>query len=185
VVLGTGEQAHAQVEALQLTRKIAKILVWGRTPAAVASYVAAWQGRDVDVRGAESLADALAQSDIVVTTTPSTSPIVLDRWILSGTHINAIGSDGAGKRELDPALIRRAKFVADKASQSQTIGELQQLGPLLHAELGQICAGLRAGRESREEITIFDSSGVSFQDLVVADFLARHARENRLGQVVE
>jgi ornithine cyclodeaminase/alanine dehydrogenase len=185
VVLGTGEQAHAQIEALRLTRKIAKILVWGRTPAAVASYVAAWQGRDVDVRGAESLADALAQSDIVVTTTPSTSPIVLDRWIRSGTHINAIGSDGAGKRELDPALIRRAKFVADKASQSQTIGELQQLGPLLHAELGQICAGLRAGRESREEITIFDSSGVSFQDLVVADFLARHARENRLGQVVE
>lgn len=184
VVLGTGEQAHAQIEALQLTRKIAKIFVWGRTPAAVASYVAAWQGRDVDVRAAENLADALAQSDIVVTTTPSTSPIVLDRWISSGTHINAIGSDGAGKRELDPALIRRSKFVADKASQSQTIGELQQLGPLLHAELGQICAGLRAGRENREEITIFDSSGVSFQDLVVADFLARHARENRLGQVV-
>jgi ornithine cyclodeaminase/alanine dehydrogenase len=190
-VLGTGEQAHAQLEALQLTRKIAKINVWGRKPAAVASYVAAWQGRDVEVRAAASLAEALADSDIVVTTTPSTSPLVLDAWIRSGTHINAIGSDGAGKRELDPALIRRAKFVADKASQSRTIGELQQLSadpaldrPLVHAELGQICAGLRAGRETREEITIFDSSGVSFQDLVVADFLARHARENRLGQVI-
>jgi ornithine cyclodeaminase/alanine dehydrogenase-like protein (mu-crystallin family) len=153
--------------------------------------VAAWQGRDVEVRAAASLAEALADSDIVVTTTPSTSPLVLDAWIRSGTHINAIGSDGAGKRELDPALIRRAKFVADKASQSRTIGELQQLSadpaldrPLVHAELGQICAGLRAGRETREEITIFDSSGVSFQDLVVADFLARHARENRLGQVI-
>ena len=183
-VLGTGEQAHAQLEALRLTRKIAKILVWGRTPAAVASYVRAWQGRDVEVRAAENPADALAQSDIVVTTTPATSPVVLDRWVRAGTHINAIGSDGAGKREIDPALIRRSKFVADKASQSQTIGELQQLGPLLHAELGQICAGLRAGRESREEITIFDSSGVSFQDLVVADFLARHARENGLAQVI-
>jgi ornithine cyclodeaminase/alanine dehydrogenase-like protein (mu-crystallin family) len=81
--------------------------------------------------------------------------------------------------------------VADKASQSETIGELQQLvqdpsadRPLLYAELGQICAGLRAGRENREEITIFDSSGVSFQDLVVADFLARFARENQLGQVI-
>jgi alanine dehydrogenase len=184
VVLGTGEQAHAQLEALQLTRKISKILVWGRQPAAVASYVAAWKGRDVEVRAAGNLADALAQSDIVVTTTPSTSPLVLDPWVRAGTHINAIGSDGEGKRELDPALIRRAKFVADKASQSQTIGELQQLGPLLHAELGEICAGLRAGRENRDEITIFDSSGVSFQDLVVADFLARHAREHRLGQVI-
>lgn len=190
-VVGTGEQAHAQIEALRLTRKIAKLRVWGRKPAAVASYVAAWQGRDVDVRGVDNLADALAESDIVVTTTPSTSALVLDAWIRPGTHINAIGSDGAGKRELDPALIRRAKFVADKASQSETIGELQQVTPepgrdrpLLHAELGQVCAGLRAGRENRDEITIFDSSGVSFQDLVVADYLARHAREHRLGQVI-
>jgi len=190
-VVGTGEQAHAQLEALRLTRQIAKVLVWGRNPAAVASYVAAWQGRDIDVRAAGTLEDALAAADVVVTTTPSTFPLVLDAWIRPGTHVNAIGSDGAGKRELDPALIRRAKFVADKASQSETIGELQQLSadsardrPLLHAELGQICAGLRVGRENREEITIFDSSGVSFQDLVVADFLARHARENRLGQEI-
>jgi ornithine cyclodeaminase/alanine dehydrogenase len=190
-VLGTGEQAHAQLEALLFTRKISKVHVWGRQPSAVASYVAAWQGRDIDVQAATSVADAIEKSDIVVTTTPATSPLVLDAWIRSGTHINAIGSDGAGKRELDPLLIRRAKFVADKASQSKTIGELQQLvpdraqdRPLMHAELGQICAGLRTGRENLEEITIFDSSGVSFQDLVVADFLARHAREHRLGQVI-
>jgi ornithine cyclodeaminase/alanine dehydrogenase-like protein (mu-crystallin family) len=165
--------------------------VWGRNPAAVASYVAAWQANDIDARAAGSLEDALATADVVVTTTPSTAPLVMDAWIRPGTHINAIGSDGAGKRELDPALIRRAKFVADKAAQSRTIGELQQFAgdapqdrPPLHAELGQICAGLRAGRENREEITIFDSSGVSFQDLVVADFLARHAREHGLGQEV-
>lgn len=190
-MVGTGEQAHAQLDALLHIHEIAKVYVWGRNAAAVTSYVAAWQGRDVDVRAAESLEDALAVADVVVTTTPSTAPLVLDAWIRPGTHINAIGSDGAGKRELDPTLIRRAKFVADKASQSETIGELQQLSqesaphrPLLHAELGQICAGLRAGRENREEITIFDSSGVSFQDLVVADFLARHAREHQLGQQV-
>jgi len=190
-VVGTGEQAHAQLEALRLTRKIAKVHVWGRNPAAVANFVAAWQDHDIDARAARSLEDALAAADVVVTTTPSTAPLVLDAWIRPGTHINAIGSDGAGKRELDPALIRRSKFVADKASQSQTIGELQDLTadlaqdrPLLHAELGQICAGLRVGREDDEEITIFDSSGVSFQDLVVADFLARHAREQQLGQQV-
>jgi alanine dehydrogenase len=190
-VLGTGEQAHAQIEALRLVRDIAKVFVWGRKPAAVTSYVAAWQGRDLEVRAASSLEEALAESDIVVTTTPSTAPIVMDGWIRAGTHLNAIGSDGAGKRELDPALIRRARFVADKASQSRTIGELQQLSadpvagrPLLYAELGQICAGVCAGRQTRDEITIFDSSGVSFQDLVVADFLARHAREHRLGQEI-
>lgn len=185
-VVGTGEQARAQLEALRLTRKISTVHVWGRNPAAVESYVAAWQDHDIDVRAAHTLEDALAAADVVVTTTPSTAPLVMNAWIRPGTHINAIGSDGAGKRELDPALIRRARFVADKASQSRTIGELQGLteDSALHAELGQICAGLRAGRENREEITIFDSSGVSFQDLVVADFLARHAREHRLGQQI-
>lgn len=189
-VVGTGEQAHAQLEALRLTRNISTVHVWGRSPAAVANYVTAWQGRDIDAQSARSLEDALATADVVVTTTPSTAPLVMNDWIRPGTHINAIGSDGAGKRELDPALIRRAKFVADKASQSRTIGELQGLSedaqarPLLHAELGQICAGLLPGRENDEEITIFDSSGVSFQDLVVADFLARHAREHQLGQQV-
>lgn len=190
-MVGTGEQAHAQLEALRHTHKVAKVHVWGRNPAAVAAYIAAWRDRDIDVQAAGSLEEALATADVVVTTTPSTAPLVLDAWIRPGTHINAIGSDGAGKRELDPALIRRSKFVADKASQSETIGELQQLSQasaqdrsLLHAELGQICAGLRVGRENREEITIFDSSGVSFQDLVVADFLARHAREHQLGQTI-
>jgi len=190
-VLGTGEQAHAQVEALRLTRDISTLYVWGRQEAAIQDYVTEWRRRGVDGQPVKNLQDALAKSDIVVTTTPSTAPLILNEWIVPGTHINAIGSDGAGKREIDLQLIRRSKFVPDKISQSTSIGELQGVvqaaadcRTLVYAELGQICAGIKVGRENDTEITIFDSSGVSFQDLAVAHHLVGVAREKKLGQIV-
>ena len=190
-VLGTGEQAHAQVEALRLVRDVASLCVWGRQEAATQDYVSEWRRRGVDAHAMVSSKDALAMADVVITTTPSTAPLVLNDWVRPGTHINAIGSDGAGKREIDPLLIRRSKFVPDKTSQSVSIGELQGVAPegvdaqgLVHAELGQICAGIKPARENDTEITIFDSSGVSFQDLIVAHYLVDVAREKNLGTIV-
>jgi ornithine cyclodeaminase/alanine dehydrogenase-like protein (mu-crystallin family) len=190
-VLGTGEQAYAQVEALRLVREISKLYVWGRQEAAIHRYVTEWRRRGLDAQAVLSLGAALAGADIVVTTTPATAPLVLNEWIMPGTHVNAIGSDGAGKRELDPELIRRSKFVPDKLVQSASIGELQGVAEggadprtLVYAELGQICARIRPGRENESEVTIFDSSGVSFQDLVVAHYLAGVAQEKKLGQIV-
>jgi alanine dehydrogenase len=191
LMVGTGEQAHAQVEALRLTREISILYVWGRQEVATQNYVHEWRRLGVDAWPVASLQDALAKADIVVTTTPSTTPLILNEWVLPGTHINAIGSDGAGKRELDTRLILRSKFVPDNLAQSASIGELQGMTPsgadsrsMAHAELGQICAGMKAGRENDAEITIFDSSGVSFQDLVVAHYLVGLAQEKELGQIV-
>ncbi len=190
-VIGTGEQAYAQIEALRLIRPIDTLYVWGRSTEAVNKYVAEWCDRGIKTRAATSIPEALSTSDIVVTTTPSTEPLVLNAWVRPGTHINAIGSDGAGKRELDSVLVKRSKFVVDNVRQSLSIGELQHVTRddaeakgLVYAELGQICAGMKVARESEREITIFDSSGVSFQDLVVANFLVRRAQHKNLGEVV-
>jgi alanine dehydrogenase len=180
-IIGTGEQAHAQLEALRITNHISRVQVWGRRPHAVADYVAAWRDSGIKVTAANDLAAQLLRTDIVITTTPATSPVILNQWIRPGTHINAVGSDGAGKKELDPELVRRAKVVADKSQQSFAIGELQQIAPradgreLIYAELGEICSGSKPGRVAPDEITIFDSSGVSFQDLVVANYLVKRA----------
>lgn len=180
-VLGTGEQAHAQLEALQVTHEIRKVFVWGKRTEAVESYAATWRQRGLQAIPAAVLSECLPQSDIIITTTPATQPLVMSPWVRPGTHVNAVGSDGAGKKEIDPELIRRAKFVPDLAIQSRTIGELQNVTPradgrdLIHAELGAICNGSKAGREAADEITIFDSSGVNFQDLVVADYLVRRS----------
>lgn len=180
-IIGTGEQAHAQLEALRYTARIAKVYVWGRRREAMTQFVDLCNGMDIDVTAVSDLPARLQESDIVVTTTPATAPVIMSQWVRPGTHINAVGSDGAGKKELDPELIRRAKVIADKVQQSRVLGELQGVPPrtdgreLIYAELGQICCGSRPGRESEEEITIFDSSGVSFQDLVVANYLVRRA----------
>jgi alanine dehydrogenase len=180
-ILGTGEQAHAQLEALRLVRPIRKVFVWGRSRAAMDRYVSQWQEQGVTVVAASDLPQSVAQADIIITTTPATSPLVMSAWVRPGTHVSAVGSDGAGKKEIDPELVRRSKFVADKASQSLTIGELQGVSPrqdgrdLIYAELGEICAGLKPGREDESEITVFDSSGVSFQDLIVANYLVNRA----------
>ncbi len=180
-IIGTGEQAHAQLEALRITNPVSRVRVWGRRRDAVAAYVAAWRESGIDVTGVDDLPAQLQRADIVITTTPSTNPLIMSEWIRPGTHINAVGSDGAGKKELDPELVRRAKVVADKAQQSFAIGELQLIAPridghdLIYAELGEICSGAKAGRQTADEITIFDSSGVSFQDLVVANHLVKRA----------
>ena len=180
-IIGTGEQAHAQLEALRTTNTISEVHVWGRRRDAVANYIATWRQSGVDVIPIEDLPGQLRRSDIVITTTPAITPVIRDQWIRPGTHINAVGSDGAGKKELDPALVHRAKVIADKTHQSVVIGELQMIAPrtdgrdLVYAELGEICSGTKPGRQTAEEITIFDSSGVSFQDLVVANYLVKRA----------
>ena len=189
-IIGAGEQAHAQLEALRITNQITEVHVWGRRRDAVADYIAAWRESGVDVSAVEDLPGQLRHSDIVITTTPATSPLIMSEWIRAGTHINAVGSDGAGKKELDPELVRRAKVVADKAHQSFAIGELQLIAPredgldLVYAELGEICSGAKAGRQRPDEITIFDSSGVSFQDLVVANHLVKRAIQGNQASII-
>jgi len=130
----------------------------------------------------------LAEADIIVTATPSTKFLVDAGWVATGTHVNAIGADARGKQEIDPRLFTQAKVVVDKLSQCRELGDLQH--PLrqglikesdVHAELGEIVAGEKVGRTQPEEITIFDATGVSFQDLVTAKLAYERAVEAGLG----
>ena len=109
-------------------------------------------------------------------------------WVATGTHVNAIGADARGKPEIDPRLFTQAKVVVNKLSQCRELGDLQH--PLrqalikeseVHAELGEIVAGEKVGRTQPEEITIFDATGVSFQDLVTAKLAYERAVEAGLG----
>lgn len=126
--------------------------------------------------------------DILVTTTPSRSPIVKEAWILPGTHINAIGADAKGKQELETALTRRAKVVVDEISQAIHSGEINV--PIsqggfkpddIYAQIGDLVAGKISGRSSREEITIFDSTGLAIQDVAAASVILKKAAASNLG----
>lgn len=142
---------------------------------------------EAEITGLEDACDA----DIVVTSTPSRSPVVMDGWISKGTHINAIGADAEGKQELDPKILRRAKIVVDEVQQAKHSGEINV--PLregiisekdIYAELGEVIAG-KPGRESRDDVTVFDSTGLAIQDIVVAGEIYRFALKSGLGRSIE
>lgn len=183
-LFGTGGQARAQLEALTHVRTVREVRVWSRSFGRAEHFARRLDLPGVTARAVEDGRAACDAADIVVTITPAERAIVERGWIAPGTHVNAMGSDAPGKQELDPALVATATVVVDRRAQSATLGELQ--APLarglmrpedVHAELGELCAGLRPGRTSREEVTVFDSTGVSFQDTALAGRVLRLARD--------
>ena len=118
--------------------------------------------------------ECVSRADIVITTTSSKNALIQSDWIKSGTHIACIGADMPGKQELESELFREAKVFVDSVSQCLERGEVQ------HAvreriilenelvELGQVIIGTKKGRERENEITIFDSTGLSIQDIATA-----------------
>jgi alanine dehydrogenase len=189
-LIGAGVQARTQVAAILEVRPIQEIVVYNRHlthSQAFAEEVAGAYG--VKVRATADPAEAVRGQDIVVTTTPSTAPVVFRDWVSPGTHINAIGADAAGKQELDPAILTVAKVVVDDWAQASHSGEINvplALGEItperIYGSLGEVVAGKKPGRASPEEITVFDSTGLIIQDLALGLAVYKRAKERGLGE---
>ena len=189
-LIGAGAQARTQVAAIIKVRSIREIVVFDRHrehSEAFAAEVAAAYG--VKARAVTEVGEAVIGQDIVVTTTPSRTPVVQREWVSPGTHINAIGADAAGKQELDPAILTAAKVVVDDWAQASHSGEINvalvrnELTPeQIYGSLGEIVAGKKPGRVAPEEITVFDSTGLIIQDLALGQAVYRRARERGLGE---
>ena len=124
-LIGAGAQARTQVAAILKVRPIKEIVVFNRHlehAQGFADKIAATYG--VKARAVAEAQEAVTGMDIVVTTTPSTSPVVRREWVSPGTHLNAIGADAAGKQELDPAILRAARVVVDDWAQASHSGEI-------------------------------------------------------------
>ncbi len=189
-VIGTGTQGRMQLHALMEIFDIESVLSWD-----VASDVAESYSKEmsnlygIDVQATKHIEEVVRGADILVTVTPSRKPLVMGEWVRDGTHINAIGADGPGKQELDPLIVAHAdKIVVDSLAQCRKIGEIQHaLGQNLiseddvHAEIGEILLGEKAGRESELEVTIFDSTGLASQDIAAAHVVYEEAKKKGLG----
>jgi len=173
-VIGTGIQARRQVEALRCVRpELGEIRVWGRD-----MDRAMRAAHDIGAMVSDSVQEAVTGASVVITATASREPLVRSAWVTPGAHITAVGSDGVGKQELDPELLRRADVVAvDSLDQCRRLGELQHaLGEADRVvELGRICAGEAAGRTSRGQLTICDLTGVGVQDVAAANAVLANA----------
>jgi ornithine cyclodeaminase len=192
-IVGSGGQARYQLDSLLRVRNPERILVRGRSEERSRAFVAEMSerlGRSIEV--APSIEALVRAADLIVTATPADQPIIRAEWVRPGTHITAMGADMPHKRELDPALLGRAKVVVDRLSQCLTQGELHhavEAGVMtaadVYAELGQIAAGAKPGRTSEEEITIADQTGVGALDAAVANLVAERAEREEVGRWLE
>ncbi|MFA5253373.1 MAG: ornithine cyclodeaminase family protein [Methanoregula sp.] len=181
-VIGTGRQAEAQVRATAQELTITAIRVWSRNPA----HAEAFAGRFREFDAKDVSLEAACDCDVLVTTTPSRTPLVKNEWIHEGMHINAIGADAPGKEELDPAILRRARVFVDDPAQAVHSGEINvpirrglYTAGMIAGTLGEIVTG-RKGRQRPGEITVFDSTGLAIQDLAIASIAMRQAKSMEL-----
>lgn len=167
-IFGAGHQAEFEVRALARVRELTRVLVVARDSGKGAAFAAALCEEGIRAEAAEPEA-ACRAADIIVTATPATAPLFDAAWVRPGTHVASMGSDAVGKQELPPALFEGAHLFCDLASQSRKIGEFQHAEPATElTAIGDVLAGRAPGRRSAEDITVFDSSGISVQDLFIA-----------------
>jgi ornithine cyclodeaminase len=174
-ILGTGTQARLQLLHLGRVIHCREVLVWGRGQEQLMCYRNEIEEHGFTVETTMDAADLLRSCNVVVTTTPSTGPLLHAADLRSGTHITAVGSDTPHKQELDAAILRRADLVAaDSIRQCLLRGEIHKAiesGDVVKddvGELGDIISGKIPGRTSDDHITVADLTGLAVQDLKIA-----------------
>jgi ornithine cyclodeaminase len=193
-VLGAGVQARRQLELLLQVRSPARASVWARRPEPAAEYSREMTAAlGLPVTPASSAREAVDGADIVITATPARQALVSADWLGPGQHVTAVGADLPGKQELDPAVFARAdKVVVDSVTQAVHSGDIhhaiaagQFSRSAIHAELGEIAAGMRPGREREDELTIADLTGLGVEDAAMANLVAQRLAAVGGGQVIE
>lgn len=187
-IIGAGAQGALQLECLTAVRRIDQVAVFdtlGERAEAFASTQAKRLGLDIVPKG--SVAEAVVDADIIVTATWAREAFLFPDMVKKGAHITSLGPDQPGKAELSADLILKSKFVADDRRLAVEMGAIGGVGlgiEAIHAELGEVIAGLKPGRESPEEITLFGAVGLPFQDLAVAWPAYREAVERKIGRSI-
>lgn len=176
-VIGAGEQARLQLEALTLVRPIRRARVWAPRPEKAEEFAKEMaESLGLEVTPVAAAEDAVRGSDIVVTATPSRRPLVHGDWLEPGVHLTAMGSDAPHKNELEPGALARAdRYVADRLSQCRRLGELHHAVAAgvvpedsSFPELGEVIRGSAVGRTGPEQVTIADLTGTGAQDTAIA-----------------
>jgi len=193
-IVGAGTQARTQLMGLLFFKKTEEVRVWDRNEKAALKYAKEMKMKynQSNIYPVKNIKKAVQGADIIVTATPSRKPLVSAEWVDEGTHINCIGADAPGKQELDPAILIKSKIVVDDWSQSCHGGEINV--PLTKGIIdkkdvwGDICeivAGLKPGRTSPDEITVFTSTGLAIQDAATANVVYQKALKQKIGELVE
>jgi ornithine cyclodeaminase len=192
-IFGAGVQARLQLEALTLVRPIREARIWARDPGK-AQTAAGNLSRQLGfaVTASADPRAAVRGADIVVTTTPAERPILMADWLEPGQHVTAMGADSEHKNEIEPAVLAKATYVADRLAQTRRLGELNHAiraglvgAEAPFAELGEVIAGKAAGRSRADEITLTDLTGTGVQDTAIANLAVARARGADAGRAID
>lgn len=197
-ILGSGTQARAHFEALNVVCNLREVRVWSRTPDHAHAFVktitlAMRKGSVPTVIQAATVTDAVAGADIICTTTASAEPLLVSDQVGEGAHVNAIGAVFPDRRELASDLVERARiFVDSRESALIEAGDLllaMREGRLraedIAAEIGEVLLAQHPGRSYEHDVTIFESLGLAAQDVLSARYLYDRAMELGIGVTAE
>jgi alanine dehydrogenase len=184
-ILGAGVQARTHADALRRVRDFQEIRIASREKARAAATA-----EEIGATAVDSFEDAVRGADVVAATTHATEPVVLREWLAPGAHVNSVGANPGGNGEVDPAIVRDAAVVAVEYRDSTLApppagaSELQDLSRDV-VELGELVAGAKQGRGSRDEVTLYKSVGVAVQDAAAAALVLAAARSRSVGREIE
>jgi ornithine cyclodeaminase len=183
-IIGAGEEAEGHIAAMRAVRPVEQVTVWSRNRDKTAAFA-----DKHGVAAAPTMAAALADADIVCTTTSATAPFLSAAMVPEGAHLNAIGGSMPYLRELQPDCVPALAFFTDYRPSLET-----QAGEVIDAraqglvsadwqatEIGEVIAGQRPGRTGDAQRTVYRSLGVAAQDLAAADFIAARALDRTCG----
>jgi len=188
-MIGAGHQSGFQLRAAAEQRSFEKVVAWNYHPDMLDSLanVAKDVGLPFESVEREQLG---AESDVIISITSAHDALLMKDWVTPGTHVACMGTDTAGKQEMDPELLASATLFTDEIAQSISIGEAQHaiarklITPDDITSIGAVINGDHAGRTSPEEITVFDGTGVGLQDLAVASVACKLAIDKGVAQEV-
>ncbi len=174
-IFGAGIQGKMQLEYLRSTVECDEVIVWGINQQELNDYIKAVEPLECYIQTTQDAEEVAATCNLIVTATPSKSPLLLAEQITKGTHITAVGSDTPEKQELDSKILQMADIVvADSISQSQARGEIfkaLEAGLIKKenlVELGNVIGNKELQRSSDEQITVADLTGVAVQDIQIS-----------------
>jgi alanine dehydrogenase len=188
-ICGCGTQGRAQLAALSRTFPLETVFAHDKCRQRALDFARELTAQlNIPVTVTDQLADSLHRSDICVTCTTSQEPLISEDDLCRGIFIAAVGADNPQKQEIHPALMGRSRIVCDVIEQCAVMGDLHHAlaeGTVriegVHAELGEIVAGRKRGRECAEEVIVFDSTGMALQDVAAAATVYENAIRERAG----
>jgi len=193
-VIGSGVQARFQLKALAEVRGFKSVSVWSRHQENVRKYIVemAEVFKEAEFVASPSAEEAVRPADLIITATPSRQPIIRAEWLKPGVHITAMGSDGPEKQELYPEVLARAdRIYCDSVAQCSRLGEVHHAlkgGVItekkISGEIGEMVLGRKPARQSHDEITVADLTGLGVQDAAVAGLFLRLAQKARVSGLI-